>query len=70
MKTFSNIMKVLTVLATIAGLIYVIIKYGDKIVEWTKQTFGKYFCCCCQDDCCCCETEETLSDGDFEPTAQ
>ncbi len=55
MKTFGNILKVLAALATIVGAIYVIIKYGDKIVAWTKQTFGKYFPCCC---CCCEECEE------------
>ena len=37
MKTFGNILKLLAVLATIAGAIYVVIKFGDKIVAWFKK---------------------------------
>ena len=37
MKTFANIMKILTALAAIAGVIYVIATYGDKIVAWAKK---------------------------------
>ena len=69
MKTLGNILKALTALAAIAGVIYVIIKYGDKIVAWTKETFGKYFsCCCCRKDEVEVVSEEAapVADEDFE----
>ena len=42
MKTFNSIMKVLAVLAAVAGTIYVIAAFGDKIVAWAKRVIG---CC-------------------------
>ena len=56
MKTFANIMKILTALAAIAGVIYVIATYGDKIVAWAKNILAS--CPCCNDTCeCACEGE-------------
>ena len=37
MKVFGNILKVLVALAAIAGLVYVVATYGDKIVAWAKK---------------------------------
>ncbi len=48
MKT---VLKVLTALAAIAGTIYVIATYGDKIVAWAKKILAA--CPCCSDECCC-----------------
>lgn len=42
MKTLNAIVKVLAVLAAVAGAIYVIAAYGDKIVAWAKRVIG---CC-------------------------
>ena len=42
MKTFNTVMKVLAVLAAVAGAIYVIAAFGDKIVAWAKRVIG---CC-------------------------
>ena len=42
MKTLNAIVKVLAVLAAVAGTIYVIAAYGDKIVAWAKRVIG---CC-------------------------
>ena len=42
MKTLNAIVKVLAVLAAVAGAIYVIAAYGDKIVAWAKRGIG---CC-------------------------
>ena len=59
MKVFAAIMKIVAALAAIAGIVYVVAKYGDKIVAWAKQVLGLDECCCC-DDCngeCCCENE-------------
>ena len=51
MKIVSIVLKVLTALAAIAGVVYVIATYGDKIVAWAKNLLGK-FCC---DECADCE---------------
>ena len=42
MKTLNAIVKVLAVLAAVAGAIYVIAAYGDKIVAWANRVIG---CC-------------------------
>jgi hypothetical protein len=44
MKTFSVIAKVVAALAAVAGIVYVVATYGDKIVAWAKKLLGK--CCC------------------------
>lgn len=52
MKIASVIAKILTALATIAGAVYVIATYGDKIVAWAKQALPK------------CECEEEIVDAE------
>ena len=42
MKTFNTVMKVLAALAAVAGVIYVVAAFGDKIVAWAKRVVG---CC-------------------------
>lgn len=42
MKTLNAVVKVLAVLAAVAGTIYLIAAYGDKIVAWAKRVIG---CC-------------------------
>lgn len=37
MKIFGKVMAIITALAAIAGAIYVIASYGDKIVAWAKN---------------------------------
>lgn len=54
MKIFNTVMKVVAALAAVAGAVYVIATYGDKIVAWAKKLLGK--CCCC-DDCACADCE-------------
>ena len=46
MKT---VLKVLTALAAIAGTVYGIATYGDKIVAWAKNLLAS--CPCCNDTC-------------------
>lgn len=41
MKVWENILKVVAALIAAAGIIYVIITYGDKIVAWVKKLFSK-----------------------------
>ncbi len=45
MKVFSNVMKVFAALAAVAGIVYVVATYGDRIVEWAKDLCGKHSCC-------------------------
>jgi len=58
MKT---VLKVLTALAAIAGTVYVIATYGDKIVAWAKKILAA--CPCCNDTCEC-ECEGACECGD------
>lgn len=41
MKTINAIMKVLTALAAIAGAVYILAVYGDRIVAWAKALLAK-----------------------------
>ena len=56
MKIFATIMKIVAALAAVAGIVYVVATYGDKIVAWAKGLLGKCSCCC-GDECCCCEED-------------
>ena len=57
MKTVNTLVKILTALAAIAGVIYVIATYGDKIVAWAKKIMASCPCKCNVDDCADCECE-------------
>ena len=49
------VLKILTALAAIAGTVYVIATYGDKIVAWAKDILAS---CPCHKTCeCACEGE-------------
>ena len=68
MKT---VLKVLTALAAIAGTIYVIATYGDRIVSWFKRLLGKKrFQGECddmgEDDAYYYEGDDTVADADFD----
>ena len=64
MKTFYKFLKVLIVLAAIAGVIYVIAVYGERIVAKAKSLLnrmrGKENCFYDDDDC------ELAEAADFE----
>ena len=79
MKVVGKILKVLVALAAIAGVVYVIAAYGERIVAWAKSLLarlqGDEDCfydddCCCDEDCCCCEEdcccEDAAEEADFE----
>ena len=57
MNVFSTIVKIVAALADVAGIVYVVATYGDKIVAWAKKLLGKLECCCCDDEDCCCDGE-------------
>ena len=44
MKPFETVMKVLTVLAAVAGVVVILAAYGDKIVEWAKKLMAQIPC--------------------------
>ena len=69
MKTVNTIIKIVTALAAVAGAIYLIATYGDKIVAWAKKLLDTCPCKCncdiedcadcdCQADCPCAEADE------------
>ncbi len=80
MKVWNTIVKIITVLAVVAGIVYVIATYGDKIAVWAKKLLNKAadFCgircschcqCTCGDECCCEEAaveEAPAEEADFE----
>ena len=42
MKVFAKVMSILAIVAAIAGVIYIIATYGDKIVAWAKSLLEKF----------------------------
>lgn len=50
MKAFETVVKILTVLAAVAGAIFLLATYGEKIVAWAKKILAS---------CPCCKTEPT-----------
>ena len=43
MKTFGKVMKVLTTIAAIIGIVYVVATYGDRIVAWANDLLDRFF---------------------------
>lgn len=41
MKAFGTVLKILAALAAIAGIIYVIAAYGDKMVAWARGLLNR-----------------------------
>ena len=61
MKTMKVIAKIVIALAAIAGIVYVVATYGDRIVAWARKLLnrGKCDCCCdCECDCDECDCED------------
>ena len=67
MKLFANIVKILTALAAVAGAIYVIATYGDKIVAWAKQMLTSFPCPECEEEA---ETVEEVTEETTEEAAE
>lgn len=78
MKVWSTILKIVVALAAIAGAVYVVATYGDRMVAWAKKMLSSCNCCCgcdCECECdtcdCTCEAEEAAVEAvaeqaDFE----
>ena len=41
MKVVGIILKILAVIAAIAGIVYLVATYGDRVVNWFKRLLGK-----------------------------
>src|SRR5574344_496574 len=51
MKTVNTIVKLLSALAAVAGVVYIIATYGEQITAWAKKTLASLpKCPCCKDD--------------------
>lgn len=65
MKAIKTIMKLVLVLAAVAGAVYVAITYGDKIVAWCKRMLAS--CPCCNSKCeCTCGEEDIVEEAPVE----
>jgi hypothetical protein len=54
MKVVGVIIKIVAALAAVAGIVYIVAVYGDKIVAWFKKLFG---CAPCDGECETCDCE-------------
>ena len=57
MKSTKTIISIIIAVAAIAGIVYVVAAYGDKIVAWSRRLLGKYRCYHCDRDCANCDCE-------------
>lgn len=59
MKVFKVIAKIVVALTAIAGIVYVVATYGDRIVAWARKLLNRCTCCCdCECDCDECDCED------------
>ena len=57
MKNVALIAKILTAVAALVGIAYIIATYGEQIVEWAKKLLNACPCKCTADDCANCECD-------------
>ena len=51
MKAMNTIIKILTALAAVAGVVYIVATYGEQIVAWCKKMLASMpKCPCCEQD--------------------
>ena len=71
MKAMNTIIKVLTALAAVAGVIYIVATYGEQIVAWCKKTLESFpKCPCCEKDAVVEEAAEVEEPAVEEPAAE
>lgn len=72
MKNFALIAKILTAVAALVGIAYIIATYGEQIIAWAKKLLNACPCKCTADDCANCEcdldcpAEEVFADEEAE----
>ena len=64
MKAVNTIVKILTALAAVAGIIYIVATYGEQIVAWCKKTLASL------PKCPCCEKDEAVEETAEEVAAE
>ena len=60
MKVANTIIKILTALAAVAGVVYIVATYGEQIVAWCKSTLEKL------PKCSKCTEEDDEDDAEIE----
>lgn len=61
MKVWKTVTTIVVSLAAVAGIVYVVATYGDRIVAWARNLLNRCNCCCdcdCEECDCECECEE------------
>jgi len=73
MKVWKTIAKIVAALAVVAGVVYVIATYGERIVAWAKQMWARICAffdrncpCCCESDCEDCDCEGDCDECECE----
>ncbi len=69
MKAMNTIIKILTALAAIAGVVYIVATYGEQFVAWCKKTLASMPKCptCEEDDV---EVEITVEEAAEAPAEE
>ena len=67
MKAVNLIVKIVAALAAVAGIVYIVATYGDKIVAWAKKLLGRSPC---NGECVECVGFEEAEVTDEEPIAE
>lgn len=71
MKALNTIVKILTALAAVAGIVYIIATYGEQIVAWCKKVLAKMpQCPCCEEAAVEEVVEEFVEEAAEEPAAE
>ena len=75
MKNAALIAKILTALAALVGIAYLVATYGEQIAAWAKKLLASCPCKCNAEDCADCECEldcpvEEVVAEDEEPVAE
>ena len=61
MNPFNALMKILATAAVIAGAVFAVIMYGDKIADFTRKLLGRLGVSTCP-----CEDEDFVDESDLE----
>ena len=64
MKAMNTIIKILTALAAVAGVVYIVATYGEQIVAWCKKMLAS------MPKCPCCEQDEAAEEVAEEAPAE
>lgn len=71
MKALNTIVKILTALAAVAGIVYIIATYGEQIVAWCKKVLAKMpQCPSCEEAAVEEVVEEFVEEAAEEPAAE